>query len=222
MLLDNIVRNRAAIESPWNRYAHQGNIWFLFHLGLILLSTFFFVFAAGAFLVLNWSWINAERDPTGNEVAVLLGLLLIFFALGIVYTAVMFLIRSFVIPLYFKQSMELGAALLAVARLTVSHPISILAYLLVSFVLAFAAGFMAITIFCLVCCVVCWFACIPLIGSMLMSLILCQLILPIVIFLRCFQLDCLAQFGPEYDVWIVDVPPADGMVPTLTPPPQPG
>jgi hypothetical protein len=173
---------------------------------------------------LNWSWINAERDPGGNEVVVLSCLLLIFGVLWIAKTAVLFLIRSFVIPLYFKQSMELGAALLAVARLTVAHPISIMVYLLISFVIAFAAGILAILICCVFCCccMIWCFACIPFIGSMLISLILCQLILPIMIFLRCFQLDCLAQFGPEYDVWIVDVPPAAGMVSTLNPPPPLG
>lgn len=212
IFLDNIVRNRAAISSPWRRYAHQGNIWFLFHIGLILISSLFFLCAAGAFLALNWSWINAERDPDGNEAVILSCLLLVFFVLWIIYAAVMFLIRSFVIPLYFKQSMGLGAALQAVAQLTVTRPVSIGIYVLISFVLAFAGGILTLLIFCVACCVICWLACIPFIGSMLLSLILCQLILPVLIFFRCFQLDCLAQFGPEYDVWIVDVPPA-GLTP---------
>ncbi|HEV3270678.1 MAG TPA: hypothetical protein VGZ93_00685 [Candidatus Methylacidiphilales bacterium] len=208
IFLDNIVRNRAAIALPWKKYARQGNIWFLFHLGLILLSSVFFLSAAGAFLAFNWSWINAERNPAGNEVAVLTSCLLIFFGLWIIYAAGMFLIRSFVIPLYFKQSMGLGAALLVLARLVVTRPVSIGSYLLISFVLAIASGLLALLIFCVACCVICWLACIPLIGSMLLSLVLCQLILPLAIFLRCFQLDCLAQFGPECDVWTVDVPPS--------------
>jgi hypothetical protein len=215
MLLDNIVRNRAAVELPWHRYAHQGNVWFLFHIGLVLLSTVFFLFTAGVFFVLNWSWINAERNPAGNEIAVLTCFLLIFCGLWIIYSAVLFLIRSFAIPLYFKQAMGLDAALLAVARLTVTHPFSIACYLLINSVLTIAGKILTILVLCAACCVICWLACVPCLGTMLLLFVLSQLILPITIFLRCFRLDCLAQFGPQYDVWTVDVPPS---APTLQPP----
>jgi hypothetical protein len=48
-------------------------------------------------------------------------------------------------------------------------------------------------------------------------------LLPVLIFVRCFTLDCLAQFGPEYDVWTVDVPPAGtAYMPPFSPPPPPG
>jgi hypothetical protein len=59
---------------------------------------------------------------------------------------------------------------------------------------------------------------------MLMSLVICQLVLPVLIFTRCFQLDCLAQFGPEYDVFTVDVPPgaAPGIYPPVNPQRPPG
>jgi hypothetical protein len=223
LFLDNIVRNRAAISWPWHRYARQGNGWFIFHLGVLLVSCLFFLAAAGAFLALNWPWINGERDPSGGEAAVLALFLLVLFGLWIVYATAMFLIRSFALPLYFKQSMGLGAALLAVARLTATHPLGILCYVLISGLLAIAGGILSFSIFCVVCCVICWLACIPFVGSMLLSLILCQLVLPVLIFFRCFQLDCLAQFGPDYDVWTVDVPPpGPGAVPPFIPPPPPG
>ncbi len=208
ILLDNIVRNRAAIAWPWSRYARQGNIWFGFHLGLILFSFFFFTLAFGSFLLLNWAWINAERDPTENEGLYLVMWSLVFVALLIIYKAISFLIRSFVLPLYFKQTMGLGKALMMIARLTVSHPISIILYVLISFILGIAAAVLTILIFCAGCCVLIWATCLPCLGSMLLMVVLCQLILPILIFCRCFQLDCLAQFGPEYNVWTVDVVPA--------------
>jgi len=33
------------------------------------------------------------------------------------------------------------------------------------------------------------------------------ILLPVLIYVKCFTLDCLAQFGPQYDVWTVDVSP---------------
>jgi hypothetical protein len=41
-------------------------------------------------------------------------------------------------------------------------------------------------------------------------------LLPVLIYIRCFSLNCLAQFGPAYDVWTVDVPPP---APFIPPPP---
>jgi len=219
MFLDNIVRNRPAISWPWHRYARQGNIWFLFHLGLVLFSVVFFAGTIGAFLVLNWSWINQERSPQGSELAMVIGLLLGISVLWILYAAVVFLVQSLVLPLYFKQTMGLGAALLAVGRLIVTRPLSIVVYLLISFALTVAGTILSMVAFCLICCLICWLAIIPFVGSMMLSFVLCQLILPVLIYYRCFQLDCLAQFGPEYDVWTVDVP---AIASAVTPPPPLG
>ena len=49
------------------------------------------------------------------------------------------------------------------------------------------------------------------------------MLLPALVYLRCFTLDVLAQLGPQYDVFTVDVPAAGapGSTP-LIPPPQPG
>jgi hypothetical protein len=215
MFLDNIVRNRAAIVVPWQRYARQGNTWFLVQLALSLLTILLFAAGTAVFLALSWTWITAERNPAGAEL-VSLGIFVVgFMVLWIIYASVTYLIRSFVIPTYFRQTMSLGAAFATVGRLVISQFLSILAYLLVSFVLAFAAGILALLFLLATCCLICWLSCIPCLGSMALSFALCQIILPITIFFRCFQLDCLAQFGPECDVWTVDVPP-------VSPPQQPG
>ena len=205
MFLDNIVRNRAAIVAPWQRYAWQGNVWFLVHVGLIALSMGLLVVAAGVFFALDWPWISAERIPSGAELTVLGIFVAALVMVWIVYAAAMFLIHSFVIPLYFRQTMSLGAAFGTVGRLVVSRFLSIFVYVLVSFGLQLAGGILALLILVIACCLICWLTCIPCIGTMAFSFVLCQLILPISIFLRCFQLDCLAQFGPECDVWTVDV-----------------
>jgi hypothetical protein len=49
------------------------------------------------------------------------------------------------------------------------------------------------------------------------------LLLPVLVYVKCFTLDCLSQFGPEYDVWTVDVPPArPAQIPPFIPPRPPG
>ena len=55
------------------------------------------------------------------------------------------------------------------------------------------------------CCATCCIGALPYLGTVVL--------LPAIVYLRCFSLDCLAQFGPRYDVWTVDVPAADPAVP---------
>ncbi len=211
VLLDNIVRNRAALAEPWRRYARQGNVWYLFHLALSLLSVLAIGATGALFVFLNWAWINAARDPAGGEIATVIAGVLVFLLVTLVVGIIQFLIRAIVQPIYFKQTMGLGAALLAAMSLLLTRPLSIFVYLLLSFALALVAGVVVcLTVavafcasFSLICCV----SCFPFVGSMLLSLLLCQLILPVIIFQRCFQLSVLEQFGPQYDVFRVDLPP---------------
>jgi hypothetical protein len=89
--------------------------------------------------------------------------------------------------------------------------VSILLYLLLSFALTIAAAFIACVAFACVFCgtlsIICWVSCLPFFGAMLLNMLLCQVILPLLVFQRCFQLGVLAQFGPEYDVFSVDATP---------------
>jgi len=89
--------------------------------------------------------------------------------------------------------------------------VSILIYLVLSFAIAIAAAFIACVAFACVFCgtlsIICWVSCFPFIGAMLLNMLLCQVILPLLVFQRCFQLGVLEQFGPEYDVFNVDAPP---------------
>ena len=212
VLLDNIVRNRAALAEPWQRYSQQGNVWFLFHLVLVVVAFLFLATAGGVFLLLNWSWMSAGRDPAGTEAVTIGVLALVFGILGIIGTAVLFLIRTLVQPLYFKQTMSLGTALLAVMTLVFTRPLSIFIYLLVSFGITLVSGIIACLVFACAFCgtlsIICWVSCFPFIGGMLLNMLLCQVILPLLVFQRCFQLGVLEQFGPQYDVFSVDAPAA--------------
>jgi hypothetical protein len=212
IFLDNIVRNRAALAAPWHRYAKQGNVWFVFRLGLALLTGSSAIATVAAFVFLNWSWINGERDPAGGEIATVVFTTLAFLALGILIWVVVFLIRSLALPLYFKQTMSLGTALLAVMTLVFTRPVSIFLYMLLNFVIAIVAFFIicfaTMATICATCCVLLSVSCFPFLGSLMLNMVIVQVILPLLVFQRCFQLSCLEQFGPQYNVFSVDLPPA--------------
>lgn len=208
MFTDNIVRNRAAVAQPWKRYARQGNAWFFFNLGLTVVTVILALLSAGTFVGVDWSWISAERDPNGNEKAILGLLVLVLGVVWIVYHACVFLIRSFAQSLMFKETFTLKTSLKALVQLVTTYPLDMLLYLLASLGLAIAGGLLCLMVACVTCCCLFVPALIPFAGSIITSAILVELILPVLVYYRCFQLDCLAQFGPQYDVWIVDVPPS--------------
>jgi hypothetical protein len=221
VFLDNIVRNRAALAWPWQRYARAGNVWFLFDLGLFLISGLFAALAAGVFFLLNWRWIDAARDPDATELATLVFAALVIFVLGLLGATIRFLVQSLVLPLYFRQTTSLIGSLLAVLALVFNRPLSIFVYLVISLLIQIAAGLISCVVVVAACCVTCWASCYPFIGALLLSLILCELLLPVLVFERCFQLGCLEEFGPEYNVFSVDLAPP-GAGPALSPPPPPG
>jgi hypothetical protein len=135
-------------------------------------------------------------------------LLIAFVLFWCVVGAIFFIVRTFASLLLFRQTGGLGSALGAVIHLLFSRPLSMLAYVLTSIVLMILGAIVSVTLVCVICCCVIWISLLPIFGSLLMSAILAQLLLPLFVFYRCFQIECLSQFGPAYDIWSVDVPPA--------------
>jgi hypothetical protein len=150
-----------------------------------------------------------DRWPMGGEIGgfVGLGLTYLFLALGL--SVVLFIFREFGVPLMFRNGLMARAAFGESMRLLGRHPGSVILFVLLRFVIAIAAIILSILACCLTCCV----EMIPYLGTVIL--------LPMLVYIRCFSLDCLAQFGPQYDVWTVDVPP-DGATEPLSPQPPPG
>ena len=206
MFLDNVVRNRGAISWPWRAYARQGNSLFGFYLLLLLALLLLLVpfFIAGFFLAMPY--FQHHRWPEGDEWAglVILGVvyLLVFAPLG----AMIFLFREMGVPLMFRHGLLARAAFLETWKLVRLYPGSLFVFLLLRIALFIALAVTSV----IVCCATCCIGALPYLGTVFL--------LPALIYIKSFTLDCLAQMGPYYDVWIVDVPAAT----PLTPPPPPG
>jgi hypothetical protein len=135
LFLDNLVRNRAAFWEPWRRYARQGNSWFVFHIVITLFTSLLTIVSAFSFFALNWTWVSAERAPVSAEIGALAGATLIFFFFWLVYSSVLFVVKSLAVPLMFR-GFGFWAALREVFRITMTRPFHIVLYVIINVVLA--------------------------------------------------------------------------------------
>jgi hypothetical protein len=211
LLLDNIVRNRAEISWPWRTYARQGNSLFLFCLLLSLVILVLLVpICVGDFFVAQ-PFTRVHRWPEGGEVPLVVLAGLVTFGVTLAWYIFFFLFRELGIPLMFRNGLTCRAAFVETWRLMKRYPGSLSLFLLLRIALFFGLALFQLIVCCFSCCT----ELIPYIGTVFL--------LPAIIYIRCFTLDCLAQFGPEYDVWTVDLapgaPPISGGA--LSPPPPP-
>ena len=209
LFLDNIVRNRGAIAWPWNNYSRQGNSLFLFYLVVIVISLAILlpILIAGAVMAIPL--FRQDRWPIGGEVVSFAGLGFVYVVLALTMSVLLFVFREFGVPLMFRQGVLARPAFWASMNLIKQHPGSIILFVLLRIAIFIAVAILSVIVCCCTCCI----GMLPYVGTVIL--------LPVLVYVRCFTLDCLAQFGPDYDVWIVDVPPVApiGLTPLSPPPP---
>lgn len=208
LFLDNIVRNRGAISWPWVHYARQGNSLFFFVLLYVgLVFGIAFLTALGGFVAYPLLAVPHMVNMAAWIVCILLGLAVLVLLIAI--CVVFFIFASFGVPLMFRHGLMAWAAFMESMRLLRDWPGSIAIFVLLRFALWLAVIVLSLVTCCFTCCI----ALIPYVGTVIL--------LPALIFVRCFTLDCLAQFGPRYDVWNVDAFPGDPGTPPVFNPLQP-
>jgi len=200
ILVDCIVRNRAAIVEPWKEFRVEGNSFFLFSL-LIVLVLIVVIVVGGLALIVPFI-------PRGHQAQ--LGVvfwislsLLVFVAICLAF--VWALVCQLMIPIMYRQRCRARLAFAQAVDLVTSQPGPILLYVLFLLLLAVAALMVACAVTCATCCI----AAIPYVGTVIL--------LPIPVTLGAFSLLFLRQFGPDYDVWVGFMPPE--FLPVLLPPP---
>jgi hypothetical protein len=196
MFLDNVVRNRAEIAEPWTRTRAQGNSYFLFSICLGLASL-----ALLGIIVLTCVLV-ASPDITRNQfganaiVAIILGVILLGLY-GITLTCAMILLDDFIVPIMALRSCRALAAWREFFELFKANTGIFIIYMLFKIVLGWAVGAISIILCCCLCCVM-W---IPYIGTVIL--------LPLFVFLRCYSLHFLEQFGKAFRSFHIQSIPAN-------------
>jgi hypothetical protein len=210
MFLDNVVRNRGAVAWPWTHYARQANGLFFFFLLLFLVAIAVMLVLVGGAAVMGIPLLIHKEWPSGVQMTLLaiLGILYFLFCIGFYF--ITFIFRELGIPLMFRNGLTARAAFVESMSLVARFPGSIAVFVILRIAIFIAVIILALILCCLtipLCCMGQW----PYIGTVFL--------LPVLVYVKCFTLDCLAQFGPECDVWTVDVPPVN--LSEVSPPPPP-
>ena len=198
ILVDCIVRNRAAIVEPWKEFRAEGNSFFLFSL-LMVLAFIVVIAVAGLGLILPFI-------PWGNHVEPGIGFwigLSLFVFVVVCVAFVWALICQLMVPIMYRQRCRARLAFTQAVDLVSYHPGPILLYVLFLLLLAVAMCMIACAVTCATCCI----AAIPYVGTVIL--------LPIPVTVGGFSLLFLRQFGSEYNVWADFTPPE--FLPILAP-----
>ena len=200
ILMDCIVRNRAAVVEPWKEFRGEGNSFFLFSL-LVVFVLVAVIAVAGLVLIVPFIPWRSHGEP---GVGFWVGLsLFVFFAICL---AIVWAVASqLMVPIMYRQRCRARRAFGEAVHLVNSYPGPILLYVLFLLLLGVAVVMLSCVVTCATCCI----AAIPYVGSVIL--------LPVAVTLGAFSLLFIRQFGPEYDVWAGFKPPE--FLPLLVPSP---
>jgi len=177
------------VVKPWHGFRCHGNSLVLFRLvyGIGVLILF-----AAIIVGCVMTFMPYVRAQTMNEA----GLWKIFGAVVAVLTllAVLWMIdvflQDFVTPIMYLKGGGVMAAWGEFRGLFGEHMWPIVLYLHVKAALLVVVVIISIAVGCVLCCI----ACLPIVGPVALSVLL----LPLSVFMRCYAIDFLAQFGSEY------------------------
>jgi hypothetical protein len=204
MFLDGVVSDRGAVVEPWKRFRAEGNSLFRFSLALYV---GYFVLAAAAVAVgLFLAWEDVESARFGA--AAVLGLVIgggALVTLGLSIAIVDTLLNDLVVPAMYVARCSVGEGWRVVSReVLAGRGGTVVLYLLMKLAIAVVTGVLVVAFGCGTLCIGWCLMVIPYVGTVVL--------LPILVFKRCYPLFFLRQLGGRWDLFgeTADAEPAQG------------
>jgi len=204
MFLHCVALDKAEVVDPWHQFAYEANSLFLFRLVLgVVAMVFTLPLLIMAIVIVGKMLLAGQFVPNGIIGAIGFGLL--FFAVAIVFAVVKKLTLDFVVPIMFLRRQRCLAAWRELGSLISGHVGTFILYFLFQIVLTIAIGVIVLGVVIITCCIAGCLMLLPYLGTVLL--------LPVLMFKRCYSLYFLAQFGRDYDVFPPEPPLQPGARP---------
>ncbi|MGD8394695.1 MAG: hypothetical protein PVF43_04390 [Candidatus Eiseniibacteriota bacterium] len=191
MFLDNLVHNRAEVKQPWRAYGERGDSLFLWRIVFGVLCVIATVPLVVFGVMVLMPVILADWGAAFSVPAVIL-LAFVALLLGLAIAFVDFFLIHFVAPIMYLNDVKVMEAWRLFLPVLREHPGSFILYALFYFLLWVCVAACIVLAGLLTCCIGWLVLSIPVIGT--------TLLLPVHLTLRTFDLEFLAQFGPECDL----------------------
>jgi hypothetical protein len=206
MFLHCVALDKAEVLEPWHKFAYEANSLFLFRLVLGLVAMIFTLpLLIITILIIVKMLLAGQVAPNGILGAIGFGLS--FFGVAIAFAIVQKLTLDFVVPIMFLHRNRCLAAWKELGSLISGHVGTFILYFLFQIVLAIAIGIIVLGAIIITCCIAGCLMVLPYIGTVLL--------LPVLMFKRCYSLYFLAQFGRDYDVFPPEPPLQPGVPPAI-------
>ena len=214
MFLHCVAENKGEVVHPWKQYARQANSLFLFKIVVWLIGTVASLFFIVPLIFITITFAKTDfKVFAAAQVVPAIFLVLGFLLLAIVWGVIKTLTEDFVVPVMLLQRCTLVDGWKRFWALCKPNMGTFFLFLLFLIVVNMVLGIIAFAVVlgaCCLCCVGIIFM-IPYVSTVAM--------LPLLVWRRAYSALFLAQFGPEYDVFIQTATPV--IVPTDIIPPAP-
>jgi hypothetical protein len=206
MFLHCVALDKAEVVNPWNELANEANSLFLFRIVLGLASIIFTLPLLIIAIVIIGKMVLAGQVATAG-ILFAVGFGLSFFGAAIAFAIIRKLTLDFVVPIMFLRRNRCVSAWKELAPLISGHIGIFILYFLFQIVLGMALGVIVLGVIIITCCIGCCLMMLPYLGTVLL--------LPVIMFKRCYSLYFLAQFGRNYDVFPSELPPQPNAPPAI-------
>lgn len=186
MFLDGVVHNRGAVDEPWRRFRRLGNNLFKVKVVLMFVALAAWALVGAICVATAWPDIEAQRWGSPATAAAIVGAVLIL-GLAVVFGVIQFVLEDFVVPAMYRFDVTAGEAWTKVrAEVLAGNVATVVLYALMKIVLVVGIAVIATVAACLTCCL----AALPYLGTVIL--------LPLFVFIRCYALHFLEQFGESW------------------------
>lgn len=205
MFLENVALDRADVIDPWKRLGPLANNYFFFEFRLIVMAVFLTIGTLAICYYIAEPDIFNSQFTRASATAMILGAVLILI-ITMSYALIKAVAVDFLIPVMYLRGTTIGPAWSEFRSRVLPGHIGAFAlfYLMRIFI-----GFVCWLIFVASLCVTCCAAAIPYVGTVFL--------LPIFVFLRCYSLFFLSQFGGEYNLLTELSSPTERAFPVVMP-----
>ena len=204
MFLHCVALNRAQVAAPWHEYAREANSLFWFRLVLGFISLLPILPLLVVLVVGAWKQIEGGA-PSAAGILALVGIGLLLTVVGLIFWLIGKLTTDFVVPVMYLRRSQCLSAWGSFLRLVSANSARFVLYLLFQIVLGMAIGMLVVAVILVTCCCAGCLMAIPYVGTVVL--------LPVLMFHRAYTAFYLAQYGPEYNVFLTLASPAAGQAP---------